>query len=729
MLCPGQTNMVNIRIERSCTMKNINLSLKRVAVLFISAMLLFSAFGTPAYAITITPITPIQPIIPPLISPEYDFTVANGATTITKYKGTAAKVEIPSQLGGSPVKVIGISAFSSNATLTDVIIPEGVTTLKDMAFYNCENLVNVTLPSTLTALEGESFAMCEKLTGIILPDSLTKMDSMAFHGSGLTSVTIPKNLTDFYQFYNTASLTAIHVAPENTKFSSIDGVLYSKDKKDLIQYPVSKLGTSFTIPDGVRYLSFRVFSGCRYVQKVTVPASVVFAYGTFSYCDSLTTVEFFGSDTELHMDCFNNCKNLTNITLPANLKIIPKETFKGCSGLKSIVIPSSVTTIEGAAFSGCINLASVNLPDGLKEIQSGTFSGCKALTSVKIPETVELINNYAFYGCSNLSSVTFPASVATMGKKAFEKCTNLADVRFTGDAPAIGEELFWATADGFVIYYPVGKDGWTTPTWYGYTTKAYISFSDLPSIQVRAPITFPIPSTELEIPPLPISRPNFPLLPILTPTEDEAPDLLPADIPPITVDPDSFYTNASTWAEPELKKANTLGLIPTILKGTDMTKSITREEFCELAVLLYEKMTGTTVSPTSPNPFTDTTNSQILKAYKLGITTGTSATTFSPETLINREQCATMLFRAIKAIAPNADYNISGVNDFPDQKDISPWAVEGTKYMSKLGIIKGDTAGNFMPKASTEAQILTGYGMATREAAILMTVRTYDAMD
>jgi len=129
-------------------------------------MLLFSAFGTPAYAITITPITPIQPIIPPLISPEYDFTVANGAVTITKYKGTAAKVEIPSKLGGSPVKVIGISAFSSNAMLTDVIIPEGVTTLKDMSFYNCSNLVNVTLPSTLTAMEGESFALCSKLTSM-----------------------------------------------------------------------------------------------------------------------------------------------------------------------------------------------------------------------------------------------------------------------------------------------------------------------------------------------------------------------------------------------------------------------------------------------------------------------------------------------------------------------------------------------------------------------------------
>ncbi|NCB52994.1 MAG: S-layer homology domain-containing protein [Clostridia bacterium] len=197
----------------------------------------------------------------------------------------------------------------------------------------------------------------------------------------------------------------------------------------------------------------------------------------------------------------------------------------------------------------------------------------------------------------------------------------------------------------------------------------------------------------------------------------------------VTIGSGSFYSDASTWAEPELKKANELGLIPSILKGADMTKPITREEFCELAVLLYEKVTKKTAVPASQNPFTDTTNSQILKAYALGITTGTSATTFSPKTLINREQCATMLFRAIKAIAPSADYSIMGVKDFPDQKDISSWAVDGTKYMSKLGIIKGDDAGNFMPKATTTAQTAAGYGMATREAAILMTVRTYETMD
>jgi len=190
----------------------------------------------------------------------------------------------------------------------------------------------------------------------------------------------------------------------------------------------------------------------------------------------------------------------------------------------------------------------------------------------------------------------------------------------------------------------------------------------------------------------------------------------------------SFYAHASNWAEDELNKANEAGLIPAILQGADMTKPITREEFAELSLVLYEKTSGISAEPEAVNPFTDTNNPQILKALKIGVTQGTSTTTFSPKVLINREQCATMLFRTIKAIAPNGDYSITGIKDFPDQADISSWAVEGTKYMSILGIIKGDSSGKFMPKAVTDAQKAINYGMATREAAILMSVRTYDVM-
>lgn len=185
------------------------------------------------------------------------------------------------------------------------------------------------------------------------------------------------------------------------------------------------------------------------------------------------------------------------------------------------------------------------------------------------------------------------------------------------------------------------------------------------------------------------------------------------------------WTNASKWAATELEEADGLELIPEILKGKDLTKPITREEFAELAVLLYEKTTGIASSPIEPNPFTDTVNPQILKAANLGITKGTSPTEFSPLVLINREQCATMLFRALKAMRPDGDYSIEGVKDFADQADISGFAFEATKFMSKIGIILGDKQGRFMPRATTDAQKATGYGMATREQAIAMSLRIY----
>ena len=185
------------------------------------------------------------------------------------------------------------------------------------------------------------------------------------------------------------------------------------------------------------------------------------------------------------------------------------------------------------------------------------------------------------------------------------------------------------------------------------------------------------------------------------------------------------YSDASAWAKPELDEADKIGLIPDSLKGADMTKPITREEFAELAVKLYEKTTGKMALEASPNPFTDTKNPEILKALNLGITTGTSATTFTPKERINREQVASMLSRAIRIMVPGADFSTAGAPTFTDQKNISSWALEHVKYMSKLEIIKG-TDGKFMPKAVTSAEIASGYANTTREQAVAMSVRTFN---
>lgn len=185
------------------------------------------------------------------------------------------------------------------------------------------------------------------------------------------------------------------------------------------------------------------------------------------------------------------------------------------------------------------------------------------------------------------------------------------------------------------------------------------------------------------------------------------------------------WSDASKWATEELNKADELGLIPEILKGADMTKPITREEFATLVVRLYEKVTGKTAAAASTNPFTDTQNPEILKAYQLSITQGTSATTFTPWELTNREQVATMLSRAIRVMVPNGDFSVAGAPAFSDQGDISSWAVEHVKFMGKMGIIKG-ADGKFMPRATTTTQQAAGYATTTREQAIAMGVRIFE---
>ncbi|HAA26326.1 MAG TPA: hypothetical protein DCE11_09485, partial [Ruminiclostridium sp.] len=109
-----------------------------------------------------------------------------------------------------------------------------------------------------------------------------------------------------------------------------------------------------------------------------------------------------------------------------------------------------------------------------------------------------------------------------------------------------------------------------------------------------------------------------------------------------TVGNTAYYSGASDWATAELDKAVKYGLITSSIRDK-MSEPITREEFAELAVLLYQKTTEKTAQPESPNPFTDTSNPEVLKAYKLGIVTGVGNNKFDPKALTNREQVATML--------------------------------------------------------------------------------------
>ncbi len=189
---------------------------------------------------------------------------------------------------------------------------------------------------------------------------------------------------------------------------------------------------------------------------------------------------------------------------------------------------------------------------------------------------------------------------------------------------------------------------------------------------------------------------------------------------------------ASDWAKKELAEADKLGLIPEILKNSDLTKSITREEFAAVSVKAFEALTGIKATPVATNPFIDTKNEEVLKAYNLGITAGVSNTKFDPNALLNREQAATMLARTYKKATmsgwtlytdSNFKLEYTKSNTFADDKDISDWAKDSVYFMNAKGIINGVGDNKFAPKNTTKAEEAISYANATREQAIIIATR------
>lgn len=177
------------------------------------------------------------------------------------------------------------------------------------------------------------------------------------------------------------------------------------------------------------------------------------------------------------------------------------------------------------------------------------------------------------------------------------------------------------------------------------------------------------------------------------------------------VEPLQFDGTQSSWAEPEIKESYDLFLTyPEVTNN--FNKYITREEFCTLVIKLYEKLTGQ-IPKYTDNPFKDTTNTEILKAYSLGIVKGVSSDTFAPSNNISRQEMCVMILRALNVSVQGLD---TSVGDFPfkDANKIAPWAIDAMKFAYKNRIMKGLSAETIDPLSNTP-----------REQAIILLLRTY----
>jgi putative cell wall-binding protein len=408
----------------------------------------------------------------------YTYRVANGEATITKCdSGASGAIEIPATLGDYPVTSIGYVAFSDCRSLTSVTIPDSVTNIGDEAFAdcrsltsvtignsvtsigygafsNCSSLTSVTIGNSVTSIGYGAFSNCHSLTSVTIPDSVKSIGDRAFSDcSSLTSVTIGNSVTSigYRAFSNCHSLTAISVDTDNPSYSSLDGVLFSKDKSELIQYPGGKAG-AYAIPDSVTSVGDGAFSNCRSLTSVTIPDSVKRIGGSaFADCRSLTSVTIGNSVTSIGDSAFYSCSNLTSVTIPDSVTSIGDEAFADCRSLTSVTIPDSVTSIGYGAFSNCRSLTSVTIPDSVTSVGDGAFYYCSSLTDVTIPDSVKRIGGSAFCYCSSLTRVTIPDSVTSIGYGAFYSCSNLTSITIPDSVKSIGNDAF-AGCDNLSIY-------------------------------------------------------------------------------------------------------------------------------------------------------------------------------------------------------------------------------------------------------------------------------------
>ena len=226
-------------------------------------------------------------------------------------------------------------------------VPYGTTSIDVSAFYSCYKLVRVYLPQTVKTIESNAFAYCENMEYISLSEGLLEIRSDAFFNClHLNQISIPSSVCTIEEgaFSSCLALKEIYVPYSNEHYVSNNGVLYTKDEKMLLQYPVAKTGEDFYIPDGVSTICASAFADNMYLCRVIVPTSVIsINYNAFAYCNNLYSVMFEeGSKLEtLERYAFSNCNKLSTFVIPDGVTNI-EDAFYSCGGLVSITIPSSV---------------------------------------------------------------------------------------------------------------------------------------------------------------------------------------------------------------------------------------------------------------------------------------------------------------------------------------------------------------------------------------------------